>query len=170
MKSFSRIEGSREERFRHTFCLCKQSSGEIRSPHHSLCHLFIYLEVDMLTDKYRPILDLANQLHIGNINTTEDKGKLVIKGTAPYQLEKDLLWDKIKSFNGWENEVTADIQVEHDDVFGKYKVQSGDTLSKVAQKFYGDSAKYRQIFDANRDVLKDPNKINVGQELTLPKP
>src|SRR5512140_2632958 len=124
----------------------------------------------MLQDKYRPILDLANQLQIRDVNAQESNGKLNIKGTALYQLEKNLLWDKIKSFNGWENEVTADIQVEHDDVFGKYKVQSGDTLSKVAQKFYGDSAKYRQIFDANRDVLKDPNKINVGQELTLPKP
>ncbi len=124
----------------------------------------------MLQDKYRPILDLANQLHIQNVNAQESNGKLNIKGTAPYQLEKNLLWDKIKSFNGWENEVTADINVEHNDVYGRYKVQSGDTLSKVAQKFYGDSSKYREIFDANRDTLKDPNKINVGQELTLPNP
>ncbi len=124
----------------------------------------------MLQDKYRPILDLANQLHIQNVNAQESNGKLNIKGTAPYQLEKNLLWDKIKSFNGWENELTADINVEHNDVYGRYKVQSGDTLSKVAQRFYGDSSKYREIFDANRDTLKDPNKINVGQELTLPNP
>ncbi len=124
----------------------------------------------MLQDKYRPILDLANQLHIRDVNAQESNGKLNIKGTAPYQLEKNLLWDKIKSFNGWENEVAADITVEHNDVFGRYKVQSGDTLSKVAQRFYGDSSKYRQIYDANKDVLKDPNKINVGQELTLPNP
>ena len=124
----------------------------------------------MLQDKYRPILDLANQLHIRDVNAREANGKLNIKGTAPYQLEKNQLWDKIKSFSGWENEVTADIQVEHNDMFGKYKVQSGDTLSKVAQRVYGDSAKYRKIFDANRDVLKDPDKINVGQELKLPNP
>jgi LysM repeat protein len=124
----------------------------------------------MLQDKYRPILDLANQLHIRDVNAQENNGKLNIKGTAPYQLEKNLLWDKIKSVNGWENEVAADIKVEHNDMFGKYKVQSGDTLSKVAQKFYGDSSKYRKIFDANRDVLKDPDKINVGQELKLPNP
>jgi len=124
----------------------------------------------MLQDKYRPILDLANQLHIRDVNTQESNGKLNIKGTAPYQLDKNQLWDRIKSFNGWENEVTADITVEHNDLLGKYKVQSGDTLSKVAQRFYGDSSKYRQIFDANKDVLKDPNKINVGQELKLPNP
>jgi nucleoid-associated protein YgaU len=124
----------------------------------------------MLQDKYRPILDLANQLQIREVNAQESNGKLNIKGTGPYQLEKNMLWDKIKSFNGWENEVAADITVEHNDVFGRYKVQSGDTLSKVAQKFYGDSSKYRQIFDANKDVLKDPNKINVGQELKLPNP
>lgn len=124
----------------------------------------------MLQDKYRPILDLASQLNIRDVNAQEANGKLNIKGTAPYQLEKNMLWDKIKSFNGWENEVAADIQVEHNDVFGKYKVQSGDTLSKVAKRFYGDSNKYRQIFDANRDVLKDPDKISVGQELNLPNP
>lgn len=124
----------------------------------------------MLQDKYRPILDLAGQLHIQDVNVQESNGKLNIKGTAPYQLEKNLLWDKIKSFSGWENEVAADIGVEHNDVYGRYKVQSGDTLSKVAQRFYGDSTKYRQIFDANKDILKDPNKINVGQELKLPNP
>lgn len=124
----------------------------------------------MLQDKYRPILDLAGQLNIRDVNVQESNGKLNIKGTAPYQMEKNLLWDKIKSFSGWENEVAADIGVEHNDVYGRYKVQSGDTLSKVAQRFYGDSTKYRQIFDANKDVLKDPNKINVGQELKLPNP
>jgi nucleoid-associated protein YgaU len=124
----------------------------------------------MLRDKYRPIIDLANQLHIRDIDAQEANGRLTIKGTAPYQMEKNMLWDKIKSFGGWENELAADIKVEHNDVYGMYQVQSGDTLSKVAQKFYGDSAKYRQIYDANRDVLKDPDKINVGQKLKLPNP
>ncbi len=122
----------------------------------------------MLADKYRPLLDLANQLHIGNVSTSENNGKLQIKGTAPHQLEKDQLWDKIKSFPGWEQEVAADIQVAQTDIYGEYKVQPGDTLSKIAKKFLGDPNKYQQIVQSNRDTIKDPDKINVGQTIKLP--
>jgi nucleoid-associated protein YgaU len=47
-------------------------------------------------------------------------------------------------------------------------VQSGDTLSKIAKEYYGDSSRYMDIFNANRDKLSDPNKIQVGQELVIP--
>ena len=47
-------------------------------------------------------------------------------------------------------------------------VQSGDSLSKIAQKYYGDPALYTKIFEANRDMLKDPNKIQPGQKLRIP--
>jgi hypothetical protein len=46
-------------------------------------------------------------------------------------------------------------------------VQSGDTLSKIAQKYYGDASLYKQIFEANRDILKDPNKIRSETEDSL---
>ena len=49
-----------------------------------------------------------------------------------------------------------------------YTVKSGDTLSKIAEEFYGDKMLYPQIFEANRDQLKDPNKIKVGQKLRIP--
>ena len=49
-----------------------------------------------------------------------------------------------------------------------YVVQSGDTLSKIAQKYYGDASLYNKIFQANRDILKDPNKISPGQKLKIP--
>jgi len=49
-----------------------------------------------------------------------------------------------------------------------YTVQSGDTLSKIAQKYYGDSSLYTKIFEANRDQLKDPNRIFPGQKLRIP--
>jgi nucleoid-associated protein YgaU len=49
-----------------------------------------------------------------------------------------------------------------------YVVQSGDTLSKIAQKYYGDASLYTRIFQANRDVLSDPNKISPGQKLRIP--
>jgi nucleoid-associated protein YgaU len=49
-----------------------------------------------------------------------------------------------------------------------HTVVPGDTLSKIAQKYYGDASLYTQIFQANRDVLSDPNKISPGQKLRIP--
>ena len=45
---------------------------------------------------------------------------------------------------------------------------AGDNLSKIAKKFYGDSNKWKRIFEANRDILKDPDKIRPGQVLKIP--
>jgi nucleoid-associated protein YgaU len=49
-----------------------------------------------------------------------------------------------------------------------HTVVKGDTLSKLAKQYYGDAALYPQIFEANRDILKDPDKIQVGQRLRIP--
>ena len=49
-----------------------------------------------------------------------------------------------------------------------YEVKKGDTLSKISRKFYGDPDLYMNIFEANRDVLKNPDLIKVGQKLRIP--
>ena len=49
-----------------------------------------------------------------------------------------------------------------------YTVQSGDSLSKIAKQFYGDSSRYPEIFAANQPMLKDPDKIYPGQALRIP--
>lgn len=49
-----------------------------------------------------------------------------------------------------------------------YTVVSGDSLSKIAKHFYGEAHKWRQIFDANRDILDDPDEIQPGQTLKIP--
>ena len=49
-----------------------------------------------------------------------------------------------------------------------YTVQTGDTLSKIAKEFYGNANKYQQIFEANKPMLKDPDKIYPGQVLRIP--
>jgi nucleoid-associated protein YgaU len=49
-----------------------------------------------------------------------------------------------------------------------YVVEQGDTLSGIAERFYGDPTLYPRIFDANRDVLVDPNRIKPGQKLRIP--
>jgi nucleoid-associated protein YgaU len=49
-----------------------------------------------------------------------------------------------------------------------YVVKSGDSLSKIAKQHYGNGNEWKRIFDANTDVLKDPNKIFPGQKLKIP--
>lgn len=50
-----------------------------------------------------------------------------------------------------------------------YQVASGDTLTKIATKFYGDSGKWDLIFDANKDSMSSPSSLRVGQSLVIPK-
>jgi nucleoid-associated protein YgaU len=50
-----------------------------------------------------------------------------------------------------------------------HDVVKGDTLSAIAKQYYGDPGKYHAIFDANRPMLSDPNKIYPGQKLRIPK-
>lgn len=49
-----------------------------------------------------------------------------------------------------------------------YTIQKGDTLSKIAQQHYGKANDWRRIYDANRDVIDDPDKIFPGQVIQLP--
>ncbi len=49
-----------------------------------------------------------------------------------------------------------------------YVVKKGDTLSKISQQYYGDASLYTKIFEANRDILSDPNLIKIGQKLRIP--
>ncbi|WEN15318.1 LysM peptidoglycan-binding domain-containing protein [Rhodanobacter sp. AS-Z3] len=49
-----------------------------------------------------------------------------------------------------------------------YEVMSGDSLSKIAKRFYGNGNAWRPIFDANRDQLVDPDHIRAGQMLKIP--
>lgn len=50
----------------------------------------------------------------------------------------------------------------------QYTVKSGDTLSKLAERFYSAPGKWEKIYDANKDILKNPNYIYIGMKLTIP--
>lgn len=52
--------------------------------------------------------------------------------------------------------------------FEKYTVQKNDTLQKISQKFYGTTKKWNKIYEANKDVLKGPNRVYPGQTLNIP--
>ena len=121
-----------------------------------------------LMDQYSNVFQLANQLKLKNPQVTEEGGKLRIKGTTTYQAEANQLWDAIKTHANWASEIVADIQAERKDLHGIHTVVAGDTLSKLAKHYLGNANAYMKIFEANQDILKDPNVIKVGQALKIP--
>ena len=50
-----------------------------------------------------------------------------------------------------------------------YEIQRGDTLSAIAKRHYGKASAYVKLFEANREVIKDPDKIYPGQKIRIPK-
>jgi nucleoid-associated protein YgaU len=50
-----------------------------------------------------------------------------------------------------------------------YVVVAGDSLSKIAKRLYGDAAKWRQLYEVNRDQIKNPDLIHPGQKLKIPR-
>lgn len=124
-----------------------------------------------LQSKYQPVLDLGEKLGVTDGFVEEKDGKLHIGGTTHTQFEKNQLWDKIKEIGGQEpSDLMADIKVAQTDFFHKHTVASGDTLSKIAKHYYDDAMSYMHIFNANTDILKDPDLIKPGQVLTIPFP
>lgn len=123
----------------------------------------------MVKAKYQSVLDLGEQLNIQDGDVQVNGDKLEIRGTAATPHHKNLLWDEIKKVGG-ENpsDLMADIKVADDSIYAKHTVESGESLSLIAKYYYGDPMKYKQIFEANTDQLKNPDLIHPGQELTIP--
>tara|TARA_R110000868_G_scaffold314216_1_gene575160 strand:+ start:1207 stop:1584 length:378 start_codon:yes stop_codon:yes gene_type:complete len=119
--------------------------------------------------KYQAVLNLGEELKITGGDVTEEAGILKIKGQAATQYEKNLLWDKIKELGG-ENpsDIKANITVADESVYHRHTVKSGESLSKIAKKYYGDPMKYKKIFEANTNILKNPDVIHPDQVLVIP--
>ncbi len=106
---------------------------------------------------------------INNLQVTVEDGVASISGEAESAeaLEKTVLMagnvrgvSEVRS-----DDITAPAATEKVEY---YEIVSGDTLSAVAKKFYGKSSAYMRIFEANREVIKDPDKIYVGQKIRIP--
>ena len=123
----------------------------------------------MVKAKYQNVLDLGEKLKIQNGDVKEENGKLKIMGTANTQYDKDRLWDEIKK-SGGENpqDLEADIKVADKNAYAYHTVEKGESLSKISKKYYGDPMKYNKIFEANRNILDNPDVIHPGQELEIP--
>ena len=119
--------------------------------------------------KYQSVLDLGQDLNIQNGDVKEENGVLLVSGTAKNQYEKNLLWDEIKKVGGDNpTDIIADIQVADTSVYATHTVQKGETLGGIAKHYYGKPMKYVAIFEANTNILKNPDVIHPGQELVIP--
>jgi nucleoid-associated protein YgaU len=122
-------------------------------------------------DKYQSVLSLGEQLGAKDGKVTVENGILKIKGTVKSQYEKDILWDEIKKAGGEKpSDILANIIVDDTSVYHRHEVKGGESLSKIAKHYYGDPMKYNAIFEANRNLLDNPDLIHPGQVLVIPNP
>lgn len=126
--------------------------------------------MSQLTDKYGDVYILAQNLGVTNLNAQEENGHITITGNAPSQYVINQVWDKIKEIDPdlKDGDLTLNLTAARQDIYGEYEVKSGDTLSSIAKNISKGSLGYQQIFDANRDTLSDPDKIQPGQRLKIP--
>ena len=137
--------------------------------------------LNSLKQKYQSVLNMMQQQNVRLEHLHVQGDKLFIGAVAPSDEVKNRIWDQIKLVDPSYSDLVADIRVEatRTQTAGaavggggeqgqSYTVQPGDTLSKISQKFYGSAQQYMKIFEANRDKLSDPNKIQPGQKLTIP--
>jgi len=120
-------------------------------------------------EKYQSLLELANQNGTAYELSEGANGALVVTGTAPSSEAKQQLWDEYERLdpNFASNDLILNIGLG--DAAGggghTYTVESGDSLSKIGGKY---GIAWKSIWDANRDILHDPDKIYPGQELKIP--
>ena len=148
-------------------------------------------ELERLKQKYQPALNLMQQLQVQVQNVNMEGNKLLIRGVAPSAEVKNRVWDQIKLIDATFSDLACDISVSQyqrqpsaqqssasmtagASVSGsqdqrRYTVKPGDTLSKISRELYGDANQYTKIFNANRNILRDPNTIIPGQELVIPE-
>ncbi len=120
-----------------------------------------------LVEKYQSLVDLASSLGVSGLNVTEGEGFLKIEGSASSAEAKQALWNEYGRIDPDYRSGDLVLEVSAPEAASvTYTVVSGDNLSKIG-KNYGVS--WKEIFEANRDKLDDPDKIQVGQELVIPQ-
>jgi nucleoid-associated protein YgaU len=139
---------------------------------------------EQLKSKYQSVVNAMSQQQVRLQNLNMEGDKLFMRAEAPSEEVKNKVWDQIKLVDSTYSDLVADITVKESQAprtqsagasiggaqHGRtYVVQAGDSLSKISKQFYGDANQYMKIFEANRDRLSDPNKINAGQELVIPE-
>ncbi len=107
-------------------------------------------------------------LEVTDLSVEVDDDKAKVGGEAATQTDKEktvLVVGNTKGIAQVDDQMSVKVP-EPQAQF--YTVVSGDTLSKIAKEFYGNAGKYPVIFEANRPMLSDPDKIYPGQQLRIP--
>jgi nucleoid-associated protein YgaU len=118
--------------------------------------------------KYSPVIqtiegfsDLGAKLDAVSL----DGEKLYLKGSVPSQVVANRVWDVIKQVDPQFSDLHHEIATTGGPN-QSYSVKSGDNLSKISARFYGSPNHYSNIAAASN--IADPNKIQVGQQITVP--
>jgi len=130
----------------------------------------------LLRDKYAHAIQTAKDLRMQG-SADERDGKLYFHGTVGTEAEANKIWDAIKTVPDWRNDIVGDIKSTGVPTAvptsgtseSTYTVKAGDTLSKIAREKLGDANAYMDIFNANKGLLTDPDKIKPGQVLKIPQ-
>ena len=121
-----------------------------------------------LQEKYQSLLELANQ-NGTTYQLSGDDNVLHIDATAPNEEAKSALWEKYNEIDPEyrSGDLVLNITLADAPAGGAntYTVEAGDNLTKIGAK-YGIS--WNAIYEANRDILDDPDEIQPGQELKIP--
>src|SRR6476646_5082417 len=140
--------------------------------------------LEELKNKYQAALRTIQQKGVVLAHLHVQDNKLFIQGSAPSEEIKNEVWNQIKAADAQFSAVSCELKVDPSlsqpqaaaaaaaggggTADQTYTVKSGDTLSKIAKQFYGNANDYNKIFEANKDQLSSPDRINVGQELKIP--
>lgn len=130
---------------------------------------------DEAPEKIKELIEADNP-GIENLQVSIDDGVVTLSGDAASAeaMEKAVLMaGNVKGVS----EVTAEGVTVPEAAEGEavaadveyYEIKSGDTLSAIAKTFYGKASDYPRIFEANREVIKDPDLIFVGQKIRIPR-
>jgi nucleoid-associated protein YgaU len=119
-----------------------------------------------LKDKYKELTDLASNLGIADLQVREQDNVLYVDGTAKSADDKEKLWNAYGKIDPdfRSADVVMNIEVA-ERASTEYTVVSGDSLSKIG-KAHGVS--WQAIYEANKDVVKNPDVIQPGWKLKIP--
>jgi len=122
-----------------------------------------------LQNKYQSLINTAKTAGTTNLEVREQDNVLYIDGQVPSESVKKQLWDEYNRLDP--DYRSGDLVLNLNVAAGgsqeqEYEVVSGDSLSKIG-KHYGIS--WKEIYEANRDKIKDPDLIQPGWKLKIPK-